>query len=72
MILNGCNILITVLVGLTGYTNDIEWTMNISSLRTVKIQCMPERLVCKHTEGMGLACPSPFYLHLQISSSVYC
>ena len=25
MILNGCNILTTVLVGLTEHTNDIEW-----------------------------------------------
>ena len=25
MILNGCNILTTVLIGLTGHTNDFEW-----------------------------------------------
>ena len=70
MILNGCNILTTVFVGLSRHTNDIEWA--ISSLRTVKIQWMPERHACKQIEGMGLVCPSPSHLHLQISSSVYC
>ena len=70
MILNGCNILTTIFGGFSRHTNDIEWV--ISSLRTVKIQWIPERYACKQIEGMGLVCPSPSHLDLQISSSEYC
>ena len=69
MILNGCNILTTIFVGFPRCTNDIEWA--ISSLRTVKIQWMPERHAYKQIEGMGLVCPSTSHLHLQIFSSEY-
>ena len=75
MILNGCNIL-TVFVGVTIHTNDIDQTMNAFSLRTVKIQWMSERHACKHIEDMGLVFPVlPIYtcrFPLQSSVELFC